>query len=121
MRNLRAASVGDGCPRRALWFCDAPRAQALGQQRAHHQLHPTWDRVWLGRFGDDIEASGIELPRRTEKTAFIQLYTQLMSIVSDVFEVTKRPPGRRRIDIGALAGPLVLMVATSKAGRLSGA
>ena len=47
--------------------------EALGQQRAHHQLHPTWDRVWLGRFGDDIEPSGIQFPRRTDKSALIQL------------------------------------------------
>lgn len=39
-----------------------------------------------------------------------------MSMGKGVFDVTRRPPGSRRIDIGGLSEPLGLMVATSNAG-----
>jgi hypothetical protein len=46
--------------------------ESLRQERAHHQLHLPGDRLLLRRFGDDIEAEGVEPFGHTEETAFIQ-------------------------------------------------
>jgi hypothetical protein len=43
-----------------------------------------------------------------------------MSMERGVLAVVRRPPGERRIDIGPLAGPLGLTVASSKLGSCSG-